>query len=63
MKPSNSSKNKKSSDIPLNRGVDLILNGAKKQSHLLDLKFNKVVIAFRWKIKINFNFLFDIKKI
>jgi hypothetical protein len=59
---SNSSKNKKSSDIPINRGVDLILNGVKKPKQLFNLNLNQRFKFFKREISIKLNFSFDIKK-
>lgn len=62
MKHSNTSESRRSSDIPLNRGVDLILNGVKKPKQLLNLNLKQGFRLFKREISINFAFSFDIKK-
>lgn len=56
---SNTSENKKYSDIPINRGINLILNGVEKPKKIVDLqlKFN----LFKRKFQVKFSF--DSKKL
>ena len=62
VKQSNTSESRGSSDIPLNRGVELILNGVKNPKQLLDLNLKQGFRLFKRKISISFAFSFDIKK-
>ena len=62
-----SNKNKLSSDkinkdkIPVNRGVELILNGGKKKKKKFHIIFNKIICFFNKEINIFFEFSLDIK--
>lgn len=62
MKPSDISENKKSSEIPINRGVELILNGVKKPKQLLDLDFTQKFRFLKKELSIKFKFSFDVRK-
>ena len=62
MKPSDTSESKKSSKIPINRGVELILNGVKKPKQLLDLDFAQKFRFFKKELSIKFKFSFDVRK-
>lgn len=55
MKQSNTSQNKKSSDIPINRGVELILGEKKKpKSPQPMFRFGKMISLFKREIHIYF---------
>jgi len=54
------SRNRKSSRIPINKGVNLILNGVEKPKKLVDFKLDQEFNFFKRKVTINFSF--DIKK-
>lgn len=63
MTQSNTSQNKKSFDIPINRGVELILGEKKKPKLLQSLfKFGKVFSLLKREIHIYFEVLVTNKK-
>ena len=62
MKQSNSSESKRSSDLLINKGVDLILNGVKKPKQLVNLNFTNKFRFFKRELSFQFKFSFNIKK-
>ena len=46
----------------VNRGVELILNGGKKQSKPFHIIFEKMVCFFKREVTINFEFSLNIRK-
>jgi len=62
VKQSNIYESRESSDIPLNRGVELILNGVKKPKQLFNLSLKQRFRLFKREISISFALSFDIKK-
>ena len=61
---SNISKKKKSSDLTINKGVELILGGTKPKSQNikpLGIRFKKMFSLFKKDIHFNFEFSFTIK--
>ena len=66
---SNTSKNNESlknkinkSDIPVNRGLELILNGGKKKRKTFHILLNKMVCFFNTDIDIYFEFSLNLRK-
>jgi len=66
---SNTSKNNKSlknkinkNNIPVNRGVELILSGGKKKRKPFHILFNKIVCFFNTEIDIYFEFSLLVKR-
>ena len=69
MTQSNTSKNNKSlknkinkNNIPVNRGVELILSGGKKKRKPFHILLNKVVCFFNTEIDIYFEFSLNLRK-
>ena len=69
MTQSNTSKNKKllknninKNNIPVNRGVELILNGGKKKRKPFHIIFDNVVCFFNTEIDIYFEFSLNLRK-
>ena len=61
---SNISKKNKSSDLKINKGVELILGGTKPKSQNikpLGIRFKKMFSLFKKDIHFNFEFSFTIK--
>ena len=50
------------SDIPVNRGLELILNGGKKKRKTFHILFNKIVCFFNTEIDIYFEFSLNLRK-
>ena len=50
------------SDIPVNRGLELILNGGKKKRKTFHVLFNKMVCFFNTEIDIYFEFSLNLWK-
>ena len=50
------------SDIPVNRGLELILNGGKKKRKTFHVLFNKMVCFFNTEIDIYFEFSLNLRK-
>ena len=64
MTQSNISKKNKSSDLKINKGVELILGGTKPKSQNikpLGIRFKKMFSLFKKDIHFNFEFSFTIK--
>ena len=69
MTQSNTSKNNESlknkinkNNIPVNRGVELILSGGKKKRKPFHILFNKIVCFFNTEIDIYFEFSLLVKR-
>ena len=66
MTQSNISKKKQSSDIPINRGVELILAGGRppktQKVKPVGIRFEKIVSFFKREIHFTFEFSLSIKK-
>ena len=69
MTQSNTSKNNESlknkinkNNIPVNRGVELILNGGKKKRKPFHIIFDNVVCFFNTEIDIYFEFSLNLRK-
>ena len=66
MTQSNISKKKRSSELTINKGVELILGEKQKQKQKLNkpskIKFEKTFSIFKRKIYLNFEFNFRIEK-
>ncbi len=65
MKPLNISKNKVSSDLPINRGVELILAGGRPKTQKvkpLGIRFERIVSFFQREIHFTFEFSLRITK-
>ena len=50
------------SDIPVNRGVELILNGGKKKRKTFHILLNKMICFFNTEIDIHFEFSLNLRK-
>tara|TARA_B100001250_G_scaffold365642_1_gene346463 strand:+ start:1133 stop:1378 length:246 start_codon:yes stop_codon:yes gene_type:complete len=65
VKPLNISKNKVSSDLPINRGVELILAGGRPKTQKvkpLGIRFERIVSFFQREIHFTFEFSLRITK-
>ena len=65
MTQSNISKKKKSSDLPINRGVELILAGGRPKTQKvkpLGIRFERIVSFFQREIHFTFEFSLSITK-
>ena len=65
MKQLNISKNKVSSDLPINRGVELILAGGRPKTQKvkpLGIRFERIVSFFKREIHFTFEFSLRINK-
>ena len=65
MKQLNISKNKTSSDLPINRGVELILAGGRPKTQKvkpLGIRFERIVSFFQREIHFTFEFSLRINK-
>lgn len=62
MKQSNISGNKNSSDLSINKGVELILGGGPKPQRGNYVRFAKMVSLFRREIHFEFEVSLDIRK-
>ena len=61
-KLSNQNINKRNSTREVNRGVELILNGGKKQTQPFHIIFEKMVCFFKREVTIYFEFSLKIKE-
>jgi len=62
---SDTSKNKQSSDLPINRGVELILAGGRPKTQKVKpvgIRFERIVSFFKRKIHFTFEFSLRITK-
>ena len=50
------------SDIPVNRGLELILNGGKKKRKTFHILLNKMICFFNTEIDIHFEFSLNLRK-
>ena len=50
------------SDIPTNRGIELLLNGGKKKKKTFHILFKKIVCFFNTEIDIYFEFSLNLRK-
>ena len=65
MTQSDTSKNKQSSDLPINRGVELILSGGRPKTQkvkLVGIRFERIVSFFKREIHFTFEFSLRITK-
>ena len=65
MKQLNTSKNKTSSDLPINRGVELILSGGGPKTQKVKpvgIRFERIVSFFKREIHFTFEFSLRITK-